>query len=132
MTSQPAAPALPSAALRALGAALLGAGIWIGLAGPLNVTWGLIAVAVFVGWLVGSAAKVRQIAIGGALAAWGLGLVGVYLYSLATLPGLGPPGTSLTERIAATPITAFYAQQFGPVDVVEAAALVAAAWWSAR
>ena len=47
-------PGIAPAALRAVGAAVLGAGIWIGLAGPLNVTWGLVAVAIFVGWLVGS------------------------------------------------------------------------------
>jgi len=131
---------LPAAA-RTLGAAVLGAGIWIGFAGPLQLTWGLVAVAVFVGWLVGSAARsgakrpdgrVRAVAVGGALLAWPLSLVGVYLYSLAALPGLGPAGSSLTERIAATPIVAFYAPQVGPIDVIEVLALLAAAWWSAR
>ena len=68
----------------------------------------------------------------GAALAWILALVGVYLYSLAALPSVGPAGTTLAERIAATPIASFYAQQFGPLDAVEAAAILVAAWWSAR
>ena len=135
------APSLAPAALRALGAAVLGAGVWIGLAGPFAVTWGLPAVALFVGWLVGSSARsgatisgsrVQAVAVGGALFAWVLALVGVYLYSLATLPSLGPAGSSLSERIAATPILSFYGQQFGPIDALEGVLLVIAAWWSAR
>jgi hypothetical protein len=174
VTPKSAGPsAAPSAAtglapplLRAVGAAVLGAGVWIGLAGPFAVTWGLLAVALFVGWLVGSSARsgatasgatasgatasgatasgatasgasaagsrIRAVAVGGALFAWVLALAGVYLYSLATLPSLGPAGTSLAERIAATPILSFYAQQFGPVDALEGVLLVVAAWWSAR
>ncbi len=128
--------------VRAIGAAVLGAGIWIGLAGPFGVTWGLLAVALFIGWLVGSATRGatpaprmttrRAVAVGGALFAWLLALAGVYLYSLATLPSFGPAGSSLGERIAATPITTFYAQQFGPLDVVDVALLVLAAWWTSR
>jgi len=138
--------------VRAIGAALLGAGIWIGFAGPLNVTlglnitWGLVAVAAFIGWLVGSATRsgprdagprpsanrVRAVAVGGALFAWLLGLLGVYLYSLAALPNLGPAGSTFAERMAATPIVTFYAQQVGPIDLVEVLALLVTAWWSAR
>ena len=117
-----AAPRIAPAALRALGAAVL-------------------AVALFVGWLIGSAARsgataqgprVQAVAVGGALFAWVVALVGVYVYSLAALPSLGPAGTSLSERIAATPILSFYGQQFGPIDALEGAFLVLAAWWSAR
>jgi hypothetical protein len=136
-----APPSLAPAVLRAVGAAVLGAGVWIGLAGPLVVTWGLLAVALFVGWLVGSSARsgmttpqsgLRAVAVGGALFAWILALAGVYLYSLATLPSLGPAGTSLSGRIAATSIFSFYGQQFGPIDALEGVLLVVAAWWSAR
>jgi hypothetical protein len=136
-----AAPGSAAAALRALGAAVLGAGVWIGLAGPFAVTWGLLAVALFVGWLVGSAARsgatvprprLQAVAVGGALFAWVTALVGVYLYSLAALPSLGPAGTSLSERIAATSIVSFYGQQFGPIDALEGAFVLLAAWWSAR
>lgn len=140
-----ASPGIAPAALRAVGAAVLGAGVWIGLAGPFAVTWGILAVALFVGWLVGSAARsepttrpratgsrLRAVAVGGALLAWVLALAGVYLYSLVALPSLGPAGTSLSERIAATSIFAFYGQQFGPVDALEVVLLVLAAWWSAR
>jgi hypothetical protein len=136
-----AAPGLGPAALRAVGAAVLGAGVWIGLAGPFAVTSGLLAVALFVGWLIGSAARsgsstsgprLRAVAVGGAVFAWILALAGVYLYSLATLPSLGPPGTSLSERIASTSILAFWGPQFGPIDALEGVLLVLAAWWSAR
>jgi hypothetical protein len=141
VTAESAAPGLAPAALRAVGAAVLGAGVWIGLAGPFAVTWGLLAVALFVGWLVGSAARsgstasgprVRAIAVGGAFFAWVLAFAGVYLYSLATLPSLGPAGASLSERIAATSILDFWGQQFGPIDALEGVLLVLAAWWSAR
>jgi hypothetical protein len=148
VTPKSAGPSAPSglaqAALRAVGAAVLGAGVWIGLAGPFAVTWGLLAVALFVGWLVGSSARsgqpdrsgsgsrIRAVAVSGALFAWVLALAGVYLYSLAALPSLGPPGTSLSERIAATSILDFWGPQFGPIDVLEGVLLVLAAWWSAR
>jgi hypothetical protein len=159
----PSAPSgLAQAALRAVGAAVLGAGVWIGLAGPFAVTWGLLAVALFVGWLVGSGARpksatpprsaapsessgapkasgssasgprIRAVAVCGALFAWVLALAGVYLYSLATLPSLGPAGTSLSERIATTSILDFWGPQFGPIDALEGLLLVLAAWWSAR
>lgn len=152
MTREPAGPDVAAASLRAVGAAILGAGIWIGFAGPLsvtlglNITSGLVAVAAFIGWLIGSATRsgahgaeprpsapsVRAIAVGGALFAWLLALVGVYLYSLAALPSLGPAGSSLAERMAATPIVDFYAQQLGPIDAVEVVVLLVAAWWSSR
>ena len=148
MGSTDTGASLGPAAVRAIGAAVLGAGIWIGLAGPFGVTTGLPAVAIFVGWLVGSATRsapsgnvtngmsartrLRAIAVGGAVFAWLLALTGVWLYSLATLPSLGPAGSTFGERIAATPITSFYAQQFGALDVVDALAIVLAAWWTAR
>ena len=134
---------LSSAAFRAVGAAVLGAGIWIGVAGPLGATAGLLAVALFVGWLVGSAARsgarasgprVTAVAVAGALLMWGAALVGVYVYSLATIPQLpgASGGTDLLSRMRGTPITAFYAAQFGVLDVVEGAVLLVATWWTAR
>ena len=152
MTREPAAPNVAAASLRAVGAAILGAGVWIGFAGPLSVTlglritWGLVAVAAFIGWLIGSAARsgaygaaprptaprVRAIAVAGSLFAWLVASAGVYLYSLAALPSIGPAGSTLAERIAATPIVAFYAQQLGPLDFIELLALLLAAWWSSR
>jgi len=44
-------------AIRAFGAAVLGAGVWAVAAGPLGVTVGLIVVAAFAGWLIGTAAR---------------------------------------------------------------------------
>jgi hypothetical protein len=134
---------LPSAAFRTVGAAILGAGIWIGVAGPLGATIGLLAVALFVGWLVGSAARsgarasdprVRAVAVAGAVLTWGAALVGVYVYSLATIPRLpgAPAGSDLLSRMGETPITVFYAAQFGVLDLVQGVLLMVAAWWSAR
>jgi hypothetical protein len=127
------------AALRAFGVALPGAIVWILLAGPLGVTVGLIVVAAFLGWLIGSSSRgsgqARWIAVAAAITAWLLALVGVYLYSLAAipaLPGAGPDGTDLAQRIGETPILTFYAQSFGILDAFEGAVLVVTAWWSAR
>lgn len=115
-------------AVRALGAALLGAGIWIGAGGPLGLTWGLVAVAAFVGWLVGSAVRRRTTALGATVVAGGIGLLGTYLYALAAAPGT----TSLSERVGSVSIVDFYAQQYGLLVVVQLAALLLAAWWSSR
>ena len=143
-------------AFRAFGAALIGAGIWAGLAGPLGLTVGIVVVAAFIGWLIGSAARsgwraprptagmqavtapppaVRRIAVAAASVAWLLALIGVYVYSLAVIPGL--PGTTgpvidLGARIRETSIVSFYALSFGPLDVIDAAVLLITAWWSAR
>jgi hypothetical protein len=155
MTPARSADDLWGAAFRAFGAAVIGAGIWAGLAGPLGLTVGIVVVAAFVGWLIGSAARsgwraprpsaaapavtapavVRRVAVAAAVVTWLLALVGVYVYSLAVIPGL--PGTTgsgidLGERIRETSIVSFYAQSFGPLDVIDAAVLFVSAWWSAR
>lgn len=136
--------ALRLAALRTLGAALLGAGIWIGVAGPFGARLGLVAVAIFVGWLIGSSARqgaaatdgrLPAIAVGGGAVAWVLALVGVYVYSLAVipdLPGATSAGSDLLTRLRDTPITAFYAPQVGLLDFLQGALLLGTAWWSAR
>jgi hypothetical protein len=48
---------LARAALRAFGAAVLGAAVWAVLGGPFGLTVGLVVVAAFVGWLIGSSAR---------------------------------------------------------------------------
>jgi hypothetical protein len=125
------------AGLRALGAALLGAGIWIGLAGPFQLTWGLLAVAVFVGWLVGSAARsatptpdrrVRLVAGAGGLLAWIASLVGVYVYLSALPPGPAQSG----HLVGSLSLVDYYAQNLSLLDVIEGLLAAAAAWWSAR
>ncbi len=130
-------PQLLPAAARTLGAAVLGAGIWIGSAGPLQLTWGLVAVAAFVGWLIGSAARssaprpdprVRALAVGGAVLTWLISLIGVYVY-LSILPS---EGVTPSEVVGSPSIVDFYAQQFGLLELLEAAAFLTVAWWSAR
>jgi hypothetical protein len=140
----PRQPDLSAGLLRAVGAAVLGAGIWIGVAGPLGARAGLLAVALFVGWLVGSAARsgagargpaVGGVAVAGGLLTWVLALVGVYVYSLAVipdLPGGATAGADLVARMRETPITEFYAPQFGLLDVFQGVVLLVAAWWTAR
>jgi hypothetical protein len=132
-----AAPGLAPAALRAVGAALLGAGIWIGLAGPFGVTWGLVAVALFVGWLIGSVTRsptghseprVRAIAAAGGALAWLLALAGVYVYLSAQPSGPAQAGA----LVGSLSIIDYYAQNLGLLDVIEGVLLVLAAWWSAR
>lgn len=136
-SSGPLPAPVTQAGLRALGAALLGAGIWIGLAGPLQFTWGLLAVAVFVGWLIGTAARsttaspdrrVRIIAGAGGLLAWLASLVGVYLY-LSALP-YGPAQSG--HLVGSLSIVDYYAQNLSVLDLIEGLLAVAAAWWSAR
>lgn len=48
---------LAPAALRAFGAAVVGAAVWVVLGGPFGLTVGLVVVAAFVGWLIGSSAR---------------------------------------------------------------------------
>jgi hypothetical protein len=113
---------LGRSATRAVSAALLGAFVWAVVGGPLGLTVGLLVVAAFVGWLIGSSARagsvprrrpgivhpspapaptrvrpagpnaVRWIAVAAAVVAWLLALVAIYAYSLAAIPAL-PGGT---------------------------------------
>ena len=123
------------AALRASGAALGGAVAWAVLGGPFGVTVGLVVVAAFVGWLIGTSARpVRWIAVAAALAAWLVALVAIYAFSLAAIPALpgGADGTSLLDRLRETPILSFYGQSFGILDAIEGAVVIGVAWWSSR
>jgi hypothetical protein len=124
------------AAWRASGAALAVAAAWALLGGPFGVTVGLVVVAAFGGWLIGTSARPwRWIAVAAAVAAWFVALVAIYLYSLAAipaLPGAAGSGTDLGERIRETSIVAFYAQSFGILDAIQGAVLIGTAWWSSR
>jgi hypothetical protein len=52
---------LGRAATRALGAALFGAFVWAVVGGPLGLTVGLLVIAAFVGWLIGSSARAGSV-----------------------------------------------------------------------
>ncbi|OGN81041.1 MAG: hypothetical protein A2X23_10340 [Chloroflexi bacterium GWC2_73_18] len=137
-----APPDLRAAALYGAGVAPLGAGLWIG-ATALDVQAGLLAVAIFAGWLIGTTTtagawrgaargrdrRVTLLALTAAGAAWLTAQAGGYLYQMATTPGAT---TTLGERIATTSILDFYAQQASPLDALALAVLLAVAAWSAR
>lgn len=150
MTTEPAGPGgtsgtlrgdpaarLVAAGMRAAGAAVVGAVAWTVLAGPVQLTWGIVAVAVAVGWFVGAAARsgaggrgsrVALVAGAAGALAWLLALVGVYVY-LAALPSGAAESGGLTGSPS---ILDFYAGEFGLLDFVEGVAVVVAAWWSAK
>ena len=61
------------------------------LGGPLSLTAGLVVVAAFVGWLVGSVARPgRAAAVVVAVGAVVVGLLGIWLYSRLEGGALGP------------------------------------------
>lgn len=142
--ARPRSVDVPAALLRTLGAALLGAGLWVFVGGPLGAHVGLLAIALFAGWMIGAAARsgagsrggpAVPVALAGALVAWALALTGVYVYSLAAIPGLpgaDASGTDLVSRMRDTPIGTFYAAQFGLLDALEGVLLLGTAWWTAR
>jgi hypothetical protein len=68
--------------IRGIGVGLVGVIVMTLLGGPLSVTVGLIAAAGAIGWLTGLVARpMRAAAAAIALAAVGLGLVGIWLYA---------------------------------------------------
>ena len=134
-----------------LGRALLlgaGAGAGIALAAALlrsilDVTTGLLALAVAGGWLVGAA--VRQGAWGGeahrgsaapelmgavlGALTWIVGLVLAWVVALAILPG---SERSLAERLAATPFLDWLGPQVGLADLLALLLVTMLGWVAAR
>jgi len=124
-------------------AALAVTAAWVLLAGLADVSWGMIAVAVAGGWLIGSwsayggwgeaphvpAVRLRQLAAGLALGAWVLGWIGTYLWTRAILPS---STLDLAGRIQQTPFTSWFAGLFGPVEALEVVVIAAMAWRAAR
>lgn len=103
-------------ASRALAAGLIGAAVIALLGGPLSVTFGLIGIAVVIGWAVGSLARPSLgLAVAIATGSVALGLVGIWLFSRLEGGVLGLPD--------------YLAAVHGPLVVVELAiaGLVAAA-----
>lgn len=73
----------PTAATgRGVAAALGGAAVMTLLGGPLSVTFGLLVVAAFFGWLIATLVRPAVwLAVGLAVAAVALGLVGIWLFA---------------------------------------------------
>lgn len=103
-------------ALQAMAAGLIGAAVVAFLGGPLSVTFGLVGVAVVIGWVVGSIVRPSLgLAIGIAVASIALGLVGIWLFARLEGGVLG--------------LTDYFAEVQGPLVLLElgVAGLVAAA-----
>ena len=112
-----------------LAAALAVAVVCAVLRGILDLTVGIIAIAVAGGWVVGAA--VRQgawdgqphrtsavpVLIGAALGGlcWLAGLVGAWLVAMAILPG---SSRTFTDRLAATPFLDWLSPQIGLADLL--------------
>jgi hypothetical protein len=125
------------------GAALVVVAAWFVLGGIFDASWGLIVAGIAGGWLIGAWTACgawseglhgaqpapRMIATALALFAWLGGTGAVYLWTRAILPGSALP---FGERLAAVPFPSYLAGFFGPVEILEIAALVAVAWYEAR
>ncbi len=99
-------PGGPPRAVRALIPALIGAAIIAVLGGPLSVTFGLIGVAAVTGWAVGSLARPSlALAVGLAIGAIALGLVGIWLFARLEGGVLGLPEYLAQVHGALVPIS---------------------------
>ncbi len=113
------------------------------LRGILDLTGGIIAVAVGGGWAIGAA--VRQGAWGGqqhrassapvflgALlggVCWLAGLIGAWLVAMAILPG---SSKSFPDRLAGTPFLDWMGPQLGVADLLSLMLFVGLGWFGAR
>jgi hypothetical protein len=128
--------ATPRRRARAIGiAAALGTGVvWAVFSALFGFHLGLLAVAAFGGWIIGSSVQPtgkarRQLAALLAAVAWLVGSVGDFVISQALLPAAATP---LDARLS---IGGYVDNTVGTFDVVQAAAiaiLVIVAWRSAR
>lgn len=91
--------------VRALAIGIGGAIVITLLGGPLSMTAGLVAVAAFVGWLIGAMARPgRAPAVAVAVGAVIVGLVGIWLFSRLEGGALGPIDYLLQVHGALLPI----------------------------
>jgi hypothetical protein len=116
-------------------AALAVAAVGAALRGILDLSAGIIAVAVAGGWFIGAATRhgawdgqphrpsAAPTVAGAALGAvcWAAGLVGAWLVAMAILPG---SSRTFTERLAATPFLDWLSPQVGIADVLSLLLLV--------
>lgn len=119
--------------MTAAGLALLTALAWALLRGILELTTGLLAVAAFGGWTIGTsvrtAPRARSIALATAAASWLAGLVLTWLVAMAVLPG---SSRTFVERVEHTPFLEWLAPQLGLLDLAGLLLLTGAAVYAAR
>jgi hypothetical protein len=113
------------------------------LRGILDLSGGIIAVAVAGGWAIGAAvqrgawggqphrASSAPVVVGALLGGlcWLAGLVGAWLVAMAILPG---SSRSLPDRLAGTPFLGWVEPQLGVADVLSLLLFVALGWFGAR
>src|SRR5258706_1806563 len=113
----------------AIPAALIGLAVYVGFAGPLAFSAGLVVVAIFAGRTIGLAARAgagqavpsdqrMRLAVGIALAWFVLAHLAVWLYA--------------RNEGGVLPILDYLLETFGLIVPLSGIAAVLAAWWSAR
>ena len=117
----------------ALIVALLAALAWALLKGILELSIGLLAVAVLGGWAIGAVLRQARpspllAAALGALA-WAAGLVLTWFVAMILLPA---SSRTLLERLGATPFLDWLSPQFGLLEIAGLALFTAAAAYGAR
>jgi len=113
------------------------------LRGILDLSGGIIAIAVTGGWVIGAAvrqgawtgephrASTAPVLWGAVLGAccWAAGLVGAWLVAMAILPG---SSRTLPDRLAATPFLDWLTPQLGLADLLSLLLFVGFGWFGAR
>lgn len=116
-----------------MGLALLTALAWALLRGILELTTGLLAVAAFGGWAIGTSVRTaphaRPIALIAAGGSWLAGLVLTWLVAMAILPG---SSRTFLERVEHTPFLDWLAPQLGVLDLAGLVLLTGVATYAAR
>jgi hypothetical protein len=144
-TPAPAARSdLFGAVVYGLAGAVLVAIVWLVAAGTLALTWALVGVAAFGGWVVGSAVGwgawnrtgprrthpvARLIAIALALLAWLGGTYLAYLWKLVVSARADEP---VAQRLAEQDFARWLPSEFGPLQIAQLAVIALLAWWSSR
>ncbi len=108
--------------------------VWAVLSAVFDLHLGLLVVAAFGGWLIGSAVKpvggrARRWAIGLALVATVIGSVGDFVLSQALLPEATTP---VLQRLSLGSYLDYLSGTFDPVVALAVVVLVIVAWRSAR
>jgi hypothetical protein len=113
------------------------------LRGVLDLSGGIIAVAVAGGWAIGAAvrqgawggqphrASSAPVAVGALLGGvcWLAGLIGAWLVAMAILPG---SSRSFPDRLTGTPFLDWMGPQLGVADLLSLVLFVALGWFGAR
>jgi predicted permease len=115
-------------------AALATGAVWALLSAALGFHLGLLVLAAFGGWIIGSAVKSagpkrRALAAILGAVAWFVGSVLDFVVSQAILPGAA---TSLATRVTAGAYLDYTSAQFDIIQIAAIAILVVVSWRSAR